>query len=242
MKKKRIMLPLLIGLAMCSVCLILLLQNVFNLIFVSSYPTRGVDVSEYQGQIDWDVLHRQNVSFAFIKATEGSSYVDPYFNGNWTSARDSGIITGAYHFFSFDSRAETQARNYISVVPCMENSLPPVIDIEFYGKYKRAHPTNRDLVISELQYLLDCLESAYGKKPIIYATASTYREYISGHFDDYPVWIRSVYVPASLFTGDRWTFWQYSAKAKLSGYSGPETYIDMNVFSGTYEELLALSQ
>lgn len=231
-----------ICLAIFIICSILMLKNTFNRIFVSGYTTCGVDVSEYQGKIDWDTLHRENVTFAFIKATEGSSYVDPYFSDNWISAHDSGIIPGAYHFFSFDSKAETQAENFISVVPCAENSLPPVIDIEFYGKYRRAHPPNRDLVISELKYLLDCFESTYGKKPIIYATVSTYREYISGHFDDYPLWIRSVYVPAPFFVGNRWIFWQYSDKAKLSGYSGPEAHIDMNVFNGTYEELFALSQ
>ena len=205
-------------LMICIVCLILIQGRVFNRICISDYAVRGVDVSEYQGEINWDTIHNENVSFAFIKATEGSSYTDPYFDDNWSNVCESGILTGAYHFFSFDSNAETQADNYISIVPYTEDSLPPVVDIEFYGRYKRAHPTNKDLVISELSYLLDRLESTYGKRPIIYATISTYREYISGHFDDYPVWIRSVYVPASWCIGAEWTFWQYSDKTQLSGY------------------------
>lgn len=242
MKKRTAFLLILICLLICIFCLILIQGRVFNRLCVSDYAVRGVDVSEYQGQIGWDTLQHEGISFAFIKATEGSSYTDPYFNDNWSNARESGVLTGAYHFFSFDSKAETQADNFITNVPYVENSLPPVVDIEFYGEYKTVHPTNKDLVISELSCLLDRLESKYGKRPIIYATTSTYREFISGHFDDYPIWIRSVYIPASWCIGDNWTFWQYSDKTRLSGYSGPEPCIDMNVFSGTYEELVQLSR
>ncbi|MDO5436048.1 MAG: GH25 family lysozyme [Clostridia bacterium] len=241
MKKRTGRLLILICLLICIFCAALIQGRAFNRVCVSGCAVRGVDVSEYQGQIDWAVLHDEEISFAFIKATEGSSYTDPYFDVNWSNARENGILTGAYHFFSFDSEAGTQADNFISTVPYTEDSLPSVVDIEFYGSYKRTKPANKDLVISELGCLLDRLESAYGKRPIIYATVSAYREYISGHFDDYPVWIRSVYVPASWWIGNNWTFWQYTDRAKLPGYSGPESCIDMNVFSGEYEDLVLLS-
>lgn len=161
MKNRNVFLLVLLCLMISIVCLILIQGRVFNRICISDYAVRGVDVSEYQGQIDWDTLHNEDVSFAFIKASEGSSYTDPCFDDNWSNACESGILTGAYHFFSFDSKAETQADNYISIVPYTEDSLPPVVDIEFYGRYKRAHPTNKDLVISELSYLLDRLESKF---------------------------------------------------------------------------------
>ena len=241
MNKRNVFLLALLCLALCILCLILIQRRVITSVCTAEYAVRGVDVSEYQGQIDWNTLYNEDVSFAFIKATEGSSYTDPYFYDNWSNARKSGVLTGAYHFFSFDSKAETQADNFISTVSYTENSLPPVVDIEFYGKYKRAHPNNKDYVISELSCLLDRLESTYGKRPIIYTTISTYREYIDDCFDDYPIWIRSVYLPAVWCIGNNWIFWQYSDKAKLPGYSGPESYIDMNVFNGTYEKLVKLS-
>ena len=73
------------------------------------YPVRGVDVSSYQGKIDWNVIASQGISFAFVKATEGSSLVDPCFASNYGNAAAAGLRVGAYHFFSFDSPAETQA-------------------------------------------------------------------------------------------------------------------------------------
>lgn len=88
------------------------------------YPVRGVDVSSYQGKIDWNVIASQGISFAFVKATEGSSLVDPCFASNYGNAAAAGLRVGAYHFFSFDSPAETQADSFIKTVPKTENMLP----------------------------------------------------------------------------------------------------------------------
>ena len=60
------------------------------------YPVRGVDVSHYQGDIDWSVFERQGIEFAYIKATEGSGMVDDRFWENWDKAREAGIKAGAY--------------------------------------------------------------------------------------------------------------------------------------------------
>ena len=97
------------------------------------YPVRGVDVSAYQGEIDWDVLEKQEIDFAFVKATEGSSFVDRRFIQNYEEARKTDLRIGAYHFFSFDSSGKTQAENFIKNVPVDDEMLPPVVDFEFYG-------------------------------------------------------------------------------------------------------------
>ena len=75
------------------------------------YPVRGVAVSSYQGEINWRELEAPNISFAFIKATEGSGFVDEYFMENDKNASNTGIRIGADHFFSFDSPGKTQAEN-----------------------------------------------------------------------------------------------------------------------------------
>ena len=93
---------------------------------VEKYPVRGVDVSAYQGEIDWDTLALQGISFAYIKATEGSSFVDKCFDYNYAQAKKTGLRVGAYHFFSFDSGGDTQAENFIATVEPCENMLPPV--------------------------------------------------------------------------------------------------------------------
>jgi len=81
----------------------------FNNLSLEKYPIQGVDVSSYQGVIDWDILSAQNITFAFIKATEGSSYSDKFFLKNWIEANKTNLYVGAYHFFSFESKGKTQA-------------------------------------------------------------------------------------------------------------------------------------
>lgn len=204
----------------------------------SRYAVRGVDVSSFQGEIDWPVLVDQDVDFAFIKATEGSGYVDERFFANWQGAVETGIPVGAYHFFSYDSPGETQAENFIAAVPRLAGGLPPVVDVEFYGDYGK-NPPSREHVRALLTPMLTRLEQHYGAKPVLYATQRAYSLFLEGEYEDYPLWLRNVYYKPR---GVEWTFWQYSDKERLKGYLGKETYIDCNVFYGTMEELQGLLQ
>ena len=201
----------------------------------TEYPVRGVDVSAYQGDIDWEVLSRQGIDFAFIKATEGSSFVDEYFEANFHNAFQTHLRVGAYHFFGFDSPGETQADNFISTVPYVDGMLPPVVDFEFYGD-KAKNPPSRDSARTELRVLLDRLESHYGMKPIIYTPEKLYTFYLSGHYQEYDIWIRSILTAPRPLQNQAWTFWQYTDRERLDGYMGTEYYIDMNVFNGSREE------
>ena len=198
------------------------------------YPVRGVDVSSYQGDIDWAELSSQNILFAYIKATEGSSHVDRCFAYNWENASQCDIRIGAYHFFSFESAGETQADNFIKTVTPVENMLPPVIDVEFYGSFRSGDDIAVDDVVKELRTMVDMLTQYYGIKPVIYASDDSYDVIIRGNFDDCDLWYRSVYgsVPKDV----DWTFWQYSNRHRLNGYNGKEVYIDMNVYFGSEQE------
>ncbi len=198
----------------------------------ADYPIRGVDVSYYQGEIDWEVLAEEDIDFAFIKATEGSSHIDVRFEENWERSGKTGLKRGAYHFFSFESEGAAQAEHFISVVPKEEGMLSPVIDIEFYGDRFYNRPDVEE-TRKQLQSLLDRLEEHYGVKPLIYATESSYSTYIRGAFDEYPLWIRNVYFSPNMGMPGKWTFWQYDSEAKLQGYSGEEEHIDLNVFYGS---------
>lgn len=198
---------------------------------VTSYPVRGVDVSSYQGDIDWNVLASQNISFAFIKATEGSSHVDAYFASNYESAMKSGLRVSPYHFFSFESEGKTQAENYFRTVEKKENMLPPSVDFEFYVGMSRPLPS-ADETRKQLSVLLRMLEEHYGLKPIIYATKRSFFAYLKGYFDDYDFWMRDIYFEPS----SPWKFWQYTNRGLLKGYKGKEKYIDLNVFSGSMSD------
>jgi len=201
------------------------------------WPVFGVDVSAYQGVVDWSTLARQGVDFAFIKATEGSGMTDRSFAQNWSSAQEAGVLVGAYHFFSYDSPGETQADNFIAQVPVTPGALPPVVDIEFYGD-KLQNPPDRDTVKAVLLPLLERLEAHYGQKPILYVTYRSYSWYIKGEYEDYPLWVsRPLLAPL----GKDWTFWQYSHSALLEGYWGDEERIDLNVFRGSPAQLQAMT-
>lgn len=212
----------------------------FNNPSSKDYPVRGIDVSNYQGTIEWSTIAEQEVDFAFIKATEGSSFTDKQFSDNWKTALDTEILVGAYHFFSFDSSGEEQAANFINTVPRLEGTLSPVVDIEFYND-KEKTPPNYDAVYAELTAMLDVLKDYYGVKPIIYTTQKVYALYISKDFQEYPLWIRNVINSPSLENRE-WLFWQYSDHGNLEGYDGEEKFIDLNVFNGSYEKLLSFVQ
>ena len=108
--------------------------------------------------------------------------------------------------------------------------------MEFYGDYVLS-PAGRDGVVAELRTMVDALEAHYGVRPVLYCTQRAYRLYIRGAFDDCDLWIRSVYSEPNV---DRdWTFWQYTDRAKLDGYSGEEPYIDLNAFAGSAEAFAA---
>ncbi len=208
----------------------------FNNPSEEEFPVRGVDVSHYQGKIDWERLRGQGVNFAFIKATEGSTYVDERFTENYKNASEHKVRTGAYHFFSFDSPGDTQAENFISTVPAHDGMLPPAIDVEMYGKYKSTPPEDIETVRRELRLMLSLLEDEYGLVPVIYVTVESYELFVKGGFEGYDIWIRDIFSRPSLSDGRGWTFWQYTNRGRLDGYDGEEPYIDMNVFYGSAEE------
>lgn len=204
-------------------------------VLASRFSVQGVDVSHYQGEIDWNLLAAQNIHFAYIKATEGSSHVDEYFEKNWAGAKNAGIVSGAYHFFSFESPAETQAALYIQTVGSLSKRLVPAIDVEYYPRGK--NQLEKEHVQKELKDLLDRLEAYYGAKPFIYSTRHFYKTYLKDDFSDYPLWIRNLYLLPSTSPRDKWMIWQYSDHGVLDGYSGQETFIDKDAFRGTFSQL-----
>lgn len=193
--------------------------------------TIGVDVSSYQADIDMEKLKEQNIAFIYIRATEGSSTQDDRFAENWKNAEEASLLSGAYHFFSYDSEGKTQAENFIKTVgKDIKGRLIPVVDVEYYGDKEKNPPVKED-VRRELKTYLSVIENEYGVKPMIYTRADIYQYYLKGEFDEYKKWISSLYTPLSLNYKDNWYIWQYYNRGVLEGYSGGEKYIDLNVLN-----------
>ena len=193
--------------------------------FIASYyELQGVDVSHFQGDIDWEVLKDQGISFAYIKATEGSGHVDTRLDANYQGVRESGIIYGFYHFLSLESAPETQMENFKAAVGSFEMDLVPAIDIEWYGDM-RDNPPDKTKVLDTLTKMISLMEEEFGQKPVIYTTQSFYIKYLNGADLDAPMWIRNVY----FYPLQDFVIWQYTDRAVMDGYSGQEKYIDRDV-------------
>lgn len=193
------------------------------------YPVRGLDVSHHQGAIDWQGVRASGRSFAFIKASEGADFRDTRFAENWQRAREAGIFTGAYHFFTFCSPGEAQADNFLAAAPPGEHALPPSIDIEFTGNC-----TSWDSVQSiqrELRAFVQRVEAESGRKPLLYTTEDVARELIPPALYAHPFWIRSLWGEPD--TERSWLFWQHSATGEVPGIRGA---VDLNVFAGSASE------
>ena len=232
---KKLKVILITAAALVFTCIVICACLNFGIIHINhpelkGYKVKGVDVSSYQGDIDWDVLSSQGIEFAYIKATEGSKTVDRCFEANWKGASDTSLRIGAYHFFSFESSGENQAKLFTNTVEAVPNMLPPVIDVEFYGRFHSGDDIDVDAVKKELRSMVDILTDHYGVKPIIYVSSETYELIVKDDFADCGIWYRSVYGPVP--SDVRWTIWQYSNRYVLKGYNGSERYIDMNVLAG----------
>jgi lysozyme len=202
----------------------------FGKISPRSLSVHGVDVSRWQGNIDWVKLRTQGANFAYIKATDGGDHIDPMFRTNWRKADEAGIRRGAYHFFYWCRTASEQADWFIRNVPRDPNALPPVIDVEYNHLSNCKMRLSRAKILEKMQVFMDRLERHYGKRPVIYTAPDFYADNLEGEFLKYPFWLRSVAAhPSKRYPGRRWVFWQYSGSGLSQGVEGK---IDLNVFHG----------
>lgn len=205
--------------------------------FPEGYDIRGVDISHYQGKIDWVRLRNADVKnapirFIFIKATEGEEMLDSYFLNNFNSAKENDFITGAYHFYIPDASPEKQAALFIQCVKLEGGDLPPVLDVERRGKSDIAK-FRRDILT-----WLKITERHYGVKPILYASTKFMIDYLDcPELKDYPFWIAHYYVDKLKYKGD-WKFWQHTDCGKVDGIKGN---VDLNIYNGKLSQLMQMT-
>ncbi len=194
-----------------------------------NFEVHGIDISHHQSRINWTEVSEQDIQFAFIKATEGESYVDSIFGINWKESSDAGIKRGAYHFFRPNSAADIQAKNFISTVNLQIGDLPPVLDVEVLGD------VSSEVLVQRIGQWLKIVEDRYQIKPIIYTNLEFYYKHLKHEFDEYPMWIARYNDEApQLKIGKEWSFWQYGNRGQVNGISGS---VDLNVFNGRMEDL-----
>lgn len=205
-----------------------------------SYAIHGIDVSRWQGDIDWDTAKAAGVSFAYLKATEGGDLLDPKFGDHWRGAARAGVPRGAYHYFYFCRPAREQARWFIRNVPRDATALPHVLDMEWnhHSKTCRHRPDGAH-IRSEARKFLDILEAHYGRRPVIYTTVDFFAETGIGRLHGTEFWLRSVAGhPRQTYPSAFWRLWQYTGTGRVPGIDGD---VDLNVFHDSPESWLRWS-
>jgi lysozyme len=216
----------------------------------TAYAIKGIDLSHYNGSVDWPTLATSGYSFAYLKATEGASFQDTSFKPNWGASGSTNIVRGAYHTFRFCSTVDAQIANFMSMNPVDTSTLPPAVDIEPAGaaSYQTAldKPVGGCVVKNiedERLALLDFLEKIQqktGKVPVIFGASDVFRDLIDARFKKFNFWIaqyRATGGPDITLPGETpWTLWQHSSYAKVAGIQGDT---DENVFFGNQADFQA---
>jgi lysozyme len=193
--------------------------------------SRGIDVSRYQGNIDWQRVKSAGISFVFVKATQGETYVDPMFKANIYGAKAAGLFVGAYHFLkaSTAGAAVAEADNFIRAVISVGGfsmlDFPPVVDVEDSANTPEA-----------ARAWIQRMESVAGVKPIVYTYPSFIDFKLGDSLSDCPLWYAdySHYQPEDRGGWTEWTFLQYSEHGYVPGIDGP---VDLDEFNGRLEDV-----
>lgn len=190
---------------------------VFVLVGCLQAQTHGIDVSKFQGEIDWaKVSKSKKVKFVYVRATEGTTIRDAYYKANVDSARKHKVLVGSYHVYSSKTTAYQQFANFKAVVSKKKQDLIPVLDIE-------GHHSGR-LDMARVNKLLELMEREYGVKPMIYTSEQVYQEHFQGkRYRAYHIFIANYRGTPAV----RYTLWQHSNKGRIPGIAGD---VDLNRF------------
>jgi lysozyme len=211
----------------------------------------GVDVSDFQGAINWASARGAGIRFAFVKATQGTYNTQSRFAANWSGMKNAGVIRGAYHFFDPTQDGVAQANHFSSIVGTLEaGDLPPMLDLEcpdgdarclgFSGGSGSAPAAT---IRQRVNDWLNTVQSRTGKKPIIY----TFGSYFSSNgistsgLSTYPLYIAYPTTGNCYNFPAPWAvanFWQYSWTGSVAGISGQ---VDRDRFIGTLADLQAFA-
>ena len=189
---------------------------------VTGFYSHGIDVSRYQGKIDWNYLVKKSsvkISFVFCKATEGTTILDQRWKKNYRELRKRNIPVGAYHYFKPKKNAIRQAKFFLKHYQPAKNDLPPVIDIEEEGD----DPVS---LRNDVKLWMDIVKEETGRQPIIYTNYFMFTNIFKAHFQDYTFWIANYSDLPDRIEDDRIQYWQYTDRGKVPGITEP---VDLNM-------------
>lgn len=187
---------------------------------------QGIDVSGWQGNINYAEVKNSGIEIVYMKSSEGRSFVDPYFNQNYTNAKANGLKVGFYHYLIARSNEEAieEARFFVSVISGKEPDCRLAMDFESFG----------NLSVEEINQIgitfMTAVQNLSGKEVIIYSNTNDARNIFSGELTNYPLWVAQyeVYEPTPNGKWSTWAGWQYTSTGEVAGISG---HVDRNKFT-----------
>ncbi len=200
----------------------------------SGQTTEGIDVSKWDGTIDWNAVATSGKAFAFIRVSDGANSFDPQFDANWTNAKAAGVYRGVYQFFRPTQSATAQADLLLAHMGTLgPGDLPPVLDVEVTDGASGSH------VRAGVDAWSALVQQATGVTPIVY-TAPGFWASVGGGPESDLLWIANwgVSCPSVASSWSSWMFWQYSDKGQVSGIGSA---VDLNRFNGSLADLSAFS-
>ena len=175
----------------------------------------GIDVSRFQGDIDWQLVANSGVKYAWIQISRSLTDIDLKFPYNWKRAKEVGILRGAYQRFQPGMDVMGQAKLFVDKLgPFVEGDLTPMLDVE------DANGLTGPQIAAAVKQWMDYVEPRVGRKPIIYTGFYFWRDSVGGaDFADHPLWIANYSATCPLVppTWTRWAFHQYSSTATIPG-------------------------
>lgn len=173
----------------------------------------GIDISRHQGKIHWEEMEKnESLRFVYIKATEGSSIVDPFYINNVEAARKHGYKVGSYHFLTKRSAMKKQVENFLSAIDTSRQDLLPVVDIEEDG----TRGWDRPIIQRNLAEFIRLVKERTGKAPMIYTNEAYYQLNLHPEFSRYRLFIANYNLPPTI-TGARYDIWQRSKRGRVHG-------------------------
>ena len=182
---------------------------------VTSADYDGIDISKYQGKIDWKkVKANRKIKFVYIKATEGATLSDRRYKTNLEGARAVDIPVGSYHFFTSQRSAKEQFANFKRHVPKSKQDLLPMVDVEEDG----VHGCSREKLQKSLDEFMQLVKQEYGKYPLLYCPLDFYNKMLAPEFNKYYIFIARYGKSAPRLHGPgKHNLWQYSEKGRIDG-------------------------
>lgn len=186
----------------------------------------GIDVSGWQGNIDYSEVASSGIEIVYMKASEGTSFVDPYFNQNYTNAKANGLKVGFYHYLTARSNSEAvaEANFFVSTISGMTPDCRLAMDFESFGNLSAEEINEIGLTF------MQTVESLSGKEMVIYSDTSNASNIFGGGLTNYPLWVAQYEVEEPTPNGNwnNWVGWQYTDAGEISGIDG---YVDRDRFT-----------